>query len=350
MCSTPKRVTFDWNFSAKRHCVPIGANSESIKHSSFVRIMREKLRCIRHGRCKPNIFSANDVAPEPVGYIMIVPAGKSGFPIPIAAASSEKVRAVLWPAEPFSVELETVRCVGIVPLASGALSVSGPDVSQQEPSTAPFNLNFLPLGTKRFVQQTAVVEHLVITFAPDRISDTLRRQGRSTENWPGCLLGYAHADLPSIAQAVRRHLINPVLDDEVYLEACADIFLAHAINATLNPAVRKADTFSSAEMDQIVAKIDKTLEIGASVASIADHFQLTTMEFSRRFKSTVGCGPQRYIIERRIAEARRLLTESDASISEIAFRLGFSSQAHLTSAFKSLMGVPPGKYRKQLNQ
>ncbi|MEO0362549.1 MAG: helix-turn-helix domain-containing protein [Pseudomonadota bacterium] len=41
-----------------------------------------------------------------------------------------------------------------------------------------------------------------------------------------------------------------------------------------------------------------------------------------------------------------MLSETDASIAEIALACGFSSQSHLTSAFSKRVGAAPGVYRR----
>ena len=49
----------------------------------------------------------------------------------------------------------------------------------------------------------------------------------------------------------------------------------------------------------------------------------------------------------KIKEAERELTESDRSISEIAFYLGFSSPAHFSKDFSALASMSPSEYRKK---
>ena len=56
--------------------------------------------------------------------------------------------------------------------------------------------------------------------------------------------------------------------------------------------------------------------------------------------------PHRYLLSRRIERARRLLAETNMSIAQIAYLCGFSSQAHLTIAFRKLSGHTPGGYRQ----
>jgi len=56
----------------------------------------------------------------------------------------------------------------------------------------------------------------------------------------------------------------------------------------------------------------------------------------------------RYLLNRRIERARRLLGQADMSIAQVAYRCGFSSQAHLTLAFRRACRLTPGEYRREL--
>jgi AraC-like DNA-binding protein len=61
-----------------------------------------------------------------------------------------------------------------------------------------------------------------------------------------------------------------------------------------------------------------------------------------------GTSPARWILERRLAQATRLLTDPEQaklSVTEIAFGVGFKDASHFTRAFKSLHGLGPREYR-----
>ncbi len=280
---------------------------------------------------------------------MIVPRLDAGFPPAVASAATAQVYAAVTAPEPFEVMFNTARCLVMVPLGAGRLEFNAPDLKQGEAVTKPFVLAYLPTGRERHIIQKRGVEHLFLSIAADRMVAVMGSAARKLVQRPSCVVGYAHPDIPAVAQALRRHMLDPRCANSVYLNAQADILLAHAMAAfgsrPANPA--GPTPFRNDLLQSILSQVEKQLEEGVSIAALASAFQMTPSEFSRRFKVTVGCSPQRYIIEKRIAEARRLLRESDEPIAEIAFRLGYSSQAHLTSSFKSLMGLTPSRYRKR---
>ena len=59
-----------------------------------------------------------------------------------------------------------------------------------------------------------------------------------------------------------------------------------------------------------------------------------------------GVSPISYLINRRIDEAKELLTHSNLPIAKIAQSVGFSSQSYFSQVFRKEMHMTPGAYRK----
>jgi AraC-like DNA-binding protein len=78
---------------------------------------------------------------------------------------------------------------------------------------------------------------------------------------------------------------------------------------------------------------------------IAEHVNLSTSYFLKRFKSETGTGVSEFITKARIEEACMLLSYTDKSLTEISNYLYFSSQSYFQNVFKKTMGVTPGQYR-----
>lgn len=99
--------------------------------------------------------------------------------------------------------------------------------------------------------------------------------------------------------------------------------------------LRKIDRFID---DQAGAKIT-----AAALAEVAD---MPSALFQSALRETTGQTPYQYVLARRIATARCLIETSSLSLAEVAFRTGFSSQSHMTDAFKAKLGVTPGGVRR----
>jgi AraC family transcriptional regulator len=83
-----------------------------------------------------------------------------------------------------------------------------------------------------------------------------------------------------------------------------------------------------------------------SLRQLAAVVQLSPHHFAVRFKQSTGVAPHQYLLRQRIATAQQWLAEPRLSVAEIAYRLGFSSQAHFTTMFRKHVGATPGAYRQ----
>lgn len=106
--------------------------------------------------------------------------------------------------------------------------------------------------------------------------------------------------------------------------------------------------FDVNEQARLLDYIDKdSIELGSTVAALADHVGMTIDTFKRTFVATFHTTPRQFVLDRRIAMARVLLAESEHSIADVSARLGFSSTSHFTMVFKKRVGVPPAEFRPQ---
>lgn len=82
------------------------------------------------------------------------------------------------------------------------------------------------------------------------------------------------------------------------------------------------------------------------VAVLARHAGVSPRTFARRFREETGTTPLRWLLERRVLEARRLLEESDLPIDEVAWRAGFGTAASLREHFRRATATTPTAYRR----
>ena len=67
--------------------------------------------------------------------------------------------------------------------------------------------------------------------------------------------------------------------------------------------------------------------------------------FARSFKEAFGLPPHRYLLTRRIEKATALLRDTDLSITEIAFQIGWSSLGTFGRTFRDVTGKSPAEFR-----
>lgn len=83
-----------------------------------------------------------------------------------------------------------------------------------------------------------------------------------------------------------------------------------------------------------------------TLSSISDHFSYSPNYISKIFSKKTGITIKSYLVNERIEAAKRLLTDTDTSIGDIAEQVGYTSIPHFSTAFSTKTGVTPSEYRK----
>ena len=79
---------------------------------------------------------------------------------------------------------------------------------------------------------------------------------------------------------------------------------------------------------------------------LSRHLNKDYSTMSKLFSEVRGITIERFSILQRIEYVKELLCYSQLSTSEIAYRLGYSSLAHLSSQFKQVTGMTPKEFRE----
>jgi AraC-like DNA-binding protein len=80
--------------------------------------------------------------------------------------------------------------------------------------------------------------------------------------------------------------------------------------------------------------------------ALAYELGMTASTLRRRFKEAAGTTPHQYVLQSRIAEAKRRLGATDEPIKSIAKRLGYRDVYFFSRQFRAITGVPPALYRR----
>jgi AraC-like DNA-binding protein len=98
--------------------------------------------------------------------------------------------------------------------------------------------------------------------------------------------------------------------------------------------------------------ISKTMEFISSnltghitLSLLSQHFYLSGTYISSQFKRHTGLTLRAYILDQRIALAKRLLADGH-NVSETCYKAGFTDYSNFIRSFTNLTGIPPGKYAK----
>lgn len=157
--------------------------------------------------------------------------------------------------------------------------------------------------------------------------------------------------LEQLAIAVLNALRDGSAGDRLYIESISQLIAVHLARAhsSRTKAARTqepADGLSRARIKRLLDYIEAHLGEDLSLEALAAEVNLSPLYLVRAFRSATGQSPHQYVVARRVEHARELLTGTTLPIAEISLTTGFSSQSHLTSWFRRLVGVSPAAYRK----
>ncbi|KQB17456.1 AraC family transcriptional regulator [Rhodobacter capsulatus] len=94
------------------------------------------------------------------------------------------------------------------------------------------------------------------------------------------------------------------------------------------------------------AVLERDFRSGLGVADYAAQLGVTATHLTRSCRISCGRAASELLQDRRLYEARRLLSETGTPVKDIAAALGFNSPAYFTRAFQARVGKTPSAFRK----
>ena len=104
------------------------------------------------------------------------------------------------------------------------------------------------------------------------------------------------------------------------------------------------------EITAVLKYIDEHIQDGVESASLggeelSEVANLSRSQFQVKFRRQVGMSPAEYVTHRKIERAVKLLSSGRFSVTDVAFRLGFSSSQYFATVFKKYTNKHPRDYR-----
>lgn len=110
---------------------------------------------------------------------------------------------------------------------------------------------------------------------------------------------------------------------------------------------RRMTAATARRIDALLLFIQARLEAHLTVEDMADAAGMSVNSLIVHFARATGRTPAQYLLHQRLRRARWYLANRPLSVAEIAFATGFSSHAHLCSAFRAKLGLSPGEWRRR---
>lgn len=134
------------------------------------------------------------------------------------------------------------------------------------------------------------------------------------------------------------------LHDKALVEGVEDIL---AFEESRYRRIKPAEKVSvSAPLREVLKLMDANLEEPLELEQLAVYAGRSRRQLERLFKEQLGTTPQRYYMELRITEARRLLQHTELSQVDVLVACGFVSPSHFSKCYSAYFGYRPSREKR----
>lgn len=219
------------------------------------------------------------------------------------------------------------------------------------PESAPMLIDFPEASTENPTQCIA------LEIDKQRIKETLcllnERYPRLEESgpWREDWEHYHIRNTEELAGTVQRLLRLP-FENHLYKDVLADITLQELLVRLLQTQARTwlleqtEPLQNSHRFAAVILYIRQHLNDPITVQQLANMACMSKPHFFRSFKQELGISPLDFVLQERIAHAKKLLQDPLLSVSEAAYQSGFNNLTHFSLQFKKQEGLTPSEYRR----
>jgi AraC-like DNA-binding protein len=196
---------------------------------------------------------------------------------------------------------------------------------------------------------------LALGIDPDKIKETVRYFNENTriefENDNHSLESNAvHLANNQQVQFVLDRIFSTFLEDGKAKDALLDLMVRELIIRLLQTKAKlmlvdNETLFDNNRMAFIVKYMREHLTENISVDKLASKACMSTSNFYRSFKNTLGESPIDYLNAERIKFAKKLIQKTSLQFADIAYKSGFNNTSYFHRQFKKFEKITPNQYR-----
>lgn len=164
-----------------------------------------------------------------------------------------------------------------------------------------------------------------------------------------CDAGPGHS-LMSIFDMISDEINSARQGSEVILSSLAEVLMVNTLRIHIESSQNGPGwlcALRDPKLGEAIGLIHKDPARNLSAADLARAIGLSRSELFARFSQLVGEPPARYITRVRMNLASQALIRETLSLAEVAQRIGYSSEASFSKAFKRFSGDSPGVFRSK---
>ena len=157
-----------------------------------------------------------------------------------------------------------------------------------------------------------------------------------------------HVGYSAVIETLYKRAFEAAMEEAAYAQQMMAGLVNHLIgimyslerNIELNKNQQQVDMVGKARL-----RIRESLESDVTIQKIAEELGVSYSNFRKLFKEYTGLSPATYQQELRLLRAKELLSTTELSIKEIAYRLNFESPDYFSAKFKAKMGCKPSEIK-----
>lgn len=213
-------------------------------------------------------------------------------------------------------------------------------------------MSFLPAGVPwvaRLDHECKLKPSFNCHFDPDLFRQITGVEPDDTPQFLTACLSVDNAKLQQAMWLLLEEVQNPGFAHMIAVESLGHLLLVELgryFKSLAQTTEQKTGCLSTWQMERLNAYVEEVEGRPLTVTDMADLCGISAPHLRRLFKATTGMTVSSYVENKRISRAKSLLTERRMPLKEIAFRLGFSSAASFSTAFRRGTGMVPIAYRQ----
>lgn len=167
------------------------------------------------------------------------------------------------------------------------------------------------------------------------------------QTYPIVKSGVYREPIENIMQTIHRMLL---LNEGIASYACHN--LVSALTVLYHECLKSCSTPRSTTPKVLFIKnimnfLNDNYNQKITLKQLAERFRVSESYISHQFAKDYNISPINYVIARRITQAKYALTNSDNTLAEISYAVGYDDVDHFTKLFIKHVGQTPSEYRKQ---
>nr|WP_307992856.1 helix-turn-helix domain-containing protein [uncultured Niameybacter sp.] len=146
-------------------------------------------------------------------------------------------------------------------------------------------------------------------------------------------------------------LLEEILQEALYTTSFSKIILRNKLSELLVECIKGAKASKNEEKDipnsirKVLAYVEEHLEENIKIEDMLEGVSWSESRFKVVFRECMGVPPKEYVLRKKMEKARELIEEDKYSITDIAYKMGFSSSQYFTVVFKRFNMHTPTKYQ-----